>query len=263
MDTPSEPVLTATPESPRLGLAIACLVLGILACIFSLLVFGAVLGIIGLILGAVHIGKYKRPGALAWWGVGLCAAGILGSIAMSFLAIRWARQFTDQSPSGSGEFAEWKGVAAPDLTLTALDGTVVKLKDLRGKRIVLDFWATWCGPCVREIPHFIRLRNGSSAADLVIVGISSEDAATLTPFIKQKRMNYPVVSASRLPSPYNDVRAIPTTFFIDRDGIIQSIIVGYHEFDQLKKLALPAEAEAASKPAPAERGGQVAPRDVR
>ncbi len=246
METPSEPVVVPTAVPPHLGLAIACLVLGILACVFSVLIVGAFLGIVGLILGAVYLGRYKKPRTMAWWGVGLCLAGILGTVAMSVVYLRWLPRLQNGNVAS---FSKWEGVAAPDIAATSLDGTAFKLNELRGKRVVLDFWATWCGPCVKEIPHFIRLRNETSENDLIIVGISSEDKATLDSFAKQKGMNYLVVAAGALPEPYNDVEAIPTTFFIDRKGVIRTVVVGYHDFDQLKKLASSVDFEGMPKPA--------------
>ena len=233
IDSP-EQGMNPPSESPRMGLPIACLVLGILAFVLSPLTLGAPLGLIGMILGAVHAGRSKRPGAMAWWGIGLCLAGILASGAAAVFYVRYFKKNLENRT----DFVKWEGVAAPDITLTALDGKVVKLNDLRGKRVVLDFWATWCGPCVREIPHFIRLRNETSDKDLIVVGISDEDKPTVAAFAKQKGMNYIVASAGNLPSPYKGIDSIPTTFFIDRKGIIQSVVVGYHNFDELKRLAM-------------------------
>jgi thiol-disulfide isomerase/thioredoxin len=117
--------------------------------------------------------------------------------------------------------------------------------------VVLDFWATWCPPCVREIPHFIRLHNETSRDDLIIVGISSEADSKLKPFVKKYGVSYPIASANDLPSPYSDVRAIPTTFFIDRQGVIQSVLVGYHELKELKTRAQSPDFKGEPKSAPA------------
>jgi peroxiredoxin len=160
----------------------------------------------------------------------------------------------EQAMSGAGarmsQFEDWKGVAAPDFSVTTLDGKTVQLSELKGKRVIVDFWATWCPPCVREIPHFIKLNSESPADELAIVGISSEDENTLKSFVKKKGINYSIASADHLPAPYDEVRSIPTTFFIDRKGIIQDVLVGYHDFGKLKTHALADDFEGEPKPAP-------------
>ena len=117
---------------------------------------------------------------------------------------------------------------------------------------MLDFWATWCGPCVKEIPHFITLRDLFPPDELVIVGISQEGEAILRPFVAKKGMNYPVASGKDLPLPYSGIVSIPTTFFIDRNGVIQDAVVGYHDLTALRKYALGEDyaGEPKSPPAP-------------
>ncbi len=249
------------PAPPRLGLAIASLVLGIMAFLFSLFVVGAFFGIVGLLLGWIHIAAKRGGNIMAWWGVSLSILGIIVGISLGVVYFKLAKEFYQSmgsiSTSGQGSAeADWQGVLAPELSVTTLDGRTIKLSDLRGKRVVLDFWATWCGPCVKEIPHFVKLYNETSRDQLEIVGISEEPEATLRPFLKQKGVLYPIVSAKDLPPPYNNHQTIPTIFFIDRKGVIQSVVVGYHEFDQLKSLALAEDyqGEAKSKPEPPPSG---------
>lgn len=242
------PLLKSTPSPPArspLGLAIASLVMGILALVLSFLVIGGLIGLIGLALGVVHVALKRRPTAMATAGIVLSVLGLIAAIGITafyYTAYRQLTKFTKMAQAKTNEnttdLTKWQGVIAPDFSVTTLDGQTVKLSQLRGKRVVVDFWATWCPPCRQEIPHFIKLFNETSRDDLFILGISDEDAAALRTFIANNGMNYPVASAKNLPPPYNGLDYIPTTFFIDRKGVIQNIAVGYHDYDQLKSDAL-------------------------
>jgi peroxiredoxin len=243
------PQMTPAPASPSRsgGLAVASLVLGILACILSLVLIGGFLGVAGLLLGLVYISKRQGRNAVAWWGVGLSLVGMIASVGLGVVYFR----FLNSGFRNLTSLDSWEGVRAPEIALTTLDGKTLRLGDLKGKRIVLDFWATWCGPCVVEIPHFIRLSGETSPEELVVIGVSNESEEVIRPFALKKGMNYAVASASGLPSPYGDLRAIPTTFFIDRNGVIQSILVGSRGYEELKRHALAPDVPGAPKPPPA------------
>jgi len=86
---------------------------------------------------------------------------------------------------------------------------------------------------------------------LVLVGISQEDPETLKSFVKKKEVNYPIASATDLPEPFKNLQAIPTTFFIDRKGVIQSVTVGSRDYAQLRDLALAKDSEGEPKREPA------------
>ncbi len=118
---------------------------------------------------------------------------------------------------------------APDFTLKDIDGNDVSLSDYKGKVILVDFWATWCGPCKMEIPSFIQLQN-DYADDVVILGISLDQGGpkVVVPFVEKMDINYPVVYGNgTVVKAYGGVRGIPTTFVIDRDFNIQRKYVGY------------------------------------
>jgi peroxiredoxin len=252
--------ISSPPPTRGSGLAIASLALGILAFVSGVVLVGAVFGVIGFILGLVQLARRGGGRGLAVAGIILSVLGIGLSVFVTVKLAPLARRgYTEarraiNSAMADASFAAWQGVAAPDIKVTTLGGQTVQLSELKGKRVVLDFWATWCGPCVKEIPHFIKLRNEVSSDELVIVGISSEDTATLNAFVKKHGVNYLIASADDLPAPYKDVQSIPTTFFIDRNGVIQQVLVGYHEFDDLKRHASAKDFEGDAKPAPSSAG---------
>jgi peroxiredoxin len=112
---------------------------------------------------------------------------------------------------------------APDFTLKDASGNSVKLSDFRGKVVLLNFWATWCGPCALEIPWFIEFQQQMKSRGLEVVGVSMDEEgwSVIKPFIAEHKVNYHVLlgddSVSQL---YGGVDSLPTTFIIDREGRI-------------------------------------------
>jgi len=122
-----------------------------------------------------------------------------------------------------------KGHPAPDFELTDLSGKTVRLSDLRGKAVLLNFWATWCPPCKVEIPWFIDLQKQYGAQGLQIVGVSMDDAkpAAVAKFTQEMGINYPVLMGNdKIADLYGGVQALPTTFYIGRDGKFVSRVFG-------------------------------------
>ena len=118
---------------------------------------------------------------------------------------------------------------APDFSLKDSSGKTIKLSEYRGKVVLLNFWATWCGPCKIEIPWFIDFQQQYKDRDLVVLGISmDEDGWTsVKPYVEQKKINYRVaIGTEELSTLYGGVDALPTTFMIDRAGRIASTHLG-------------------------------------
>ncbi len=121
------------------------------------------------------------------------------------------------------------GKPAPSFVLRDLNGKEFRLADFKGKAVILDFWASWCQPCVKEIPHFIELYREYKEQDFMMLGISLDRGAGVArSFVRQHQVNYPILMAdSRVRQAYGGIRSIPTTFVIDKTGRIQRQYVGY------------------------------------
>lgn len=112
---------------------------------------------------------------------------------------------------------------APEWTVTDLDGQKIRSTDFKGKVLVVDFWATWCAPCVSEIPGYVELQKKYGDQGLVFVGLSMDEAGptVVRNFVKAHKLNYRVgLAGDDVPSAFGGFEAIPTTFVIDRDGRI-------------------------------------------
>jgi cytochrome c biogenesis protein CcmG/thiol:disulfide interchange protein DsbE len=120
--------------------------------------------------------------------------------------------------------------AAPGFTLPSTNGGNKSLADYKGKVVMLNFWATWCGPCKREIPDFIEMQNDFRDEGFEIVGVSLDqpgEEAKVAQFVKQSGINYDVLFGNgQIAQAYGGVRSIPTTFLLDREGNIVSSKVG-------------------------------------
>jgi len=119
------------------------------------------------------------------------------------------------------------GHPAPDFSLAALHGEEFKLSALRGKPVVLNFWATWCPPCRAELPE-LKSASERYAGQVAIVGVNqAESPATVAEFASQLGLIFPIPLDQRgEASRVYGVRSLPTTFFIDRHGIIRQIQSG-------------------------------------
>jgi peroxiredoxin len=136
-------------------------------------------------------------------------------------------------------FKEWFGKPAPDITLTDITGKKHKISDYKGKNLILNFWATWCPPCRKEIPDFIELRKTTSEDELAILGISTEQGKTdlVKKFAQDQKMNYTIlVDEGKLVPPYSKIEAIPTTYFIDTQGNIKFATIGTLNLEDVKKI---------------------------
>jgi peroxiredoxin len=118
---------------------------------------------------------------------------------------------------------------APEFALKDSSGKLVHLSDFKGKVVLLDFWATWCGPCGIEIPWFTEFERKYKDRGFEVLGVSMDDDGwkAINPFVTEKKINYRIVLGDdKMGDQYGGVEALPTTFVIDREGRIASVHVG-------------------------------------
>ncbi len=121
------------------------------------------------------------------------------------------------------------GHPAPDFTLPTLDGQEVRLADLRGKTVILNFWATWCPPCRREMPALEIVWQQHNRGDVMVLGVDQgESVGLVSEYVRQNvGVTFPLLmDRSQDVGDLYLVRSLPTTFFIDAEGIIREIRVG-------------------------------------
>jgi cytochrome c biogenesis protein CcmG/thiol:disulfide interchange protein DsbE len=116
-----------------------------------------------------------------------------------------------------------KRVAAADFKLTDSSGKEVKLSDYKDKIVLLNFWATWCGPCEVEMPWFKEFEQTYKDRGFAVLGVSTDDGGwpTVRAYMESRSINYRVMLADeKLPAPYKEIQALPTTYLLDRQGRI-------------------------------------------
>ena len=140
----------------------------------------------------------------------------------------WFTRVPDGVASASVHAVAQVGFLAPDLTLMGLSGQRVSLQELRGQPVILNFWASWCGPCRAEMPALEQVATRYADEGVVVLLVNQgEGETTINDFLAEMGLTLPVLLDSDLNATrLYRVQALPTTFFIDRDGRIQDLTIG-------------------------------------
>ena len=156
---------------------------------------------------------------------------VLASILLGVtLLIVAARHLQPRASAKNGAMGALGGGPAPDFTLKTLDGKTLKLSDLRGKAVLLNFWATWCAPCKIETPWIVDLQTQYGAQGLQVVGVSMDDESDtddVKKFVSEMKMNYPILRGTEdVGDLYGGLNYLPTTYFVGRDGKVTGRLLG-------------------------------------
>ena len=155
------------------------------------------------------------------------------------------------APDAAGGEAQYlsplKGKPAPEFALEDLSGKKVSLASYKGRAVLINFWATWCGPCKIETPWLIELRNQYAARGFEVLGVSTDDIDRGDPqklsdekkeiaqFVEQMHIPYPVlIDGDSLSKPYGGLDAMPTSFFVDRNGTVVAAQMGLTSKDDIE-----------------------------
>ncbi len=159
---------------------------------------------------------------------------LMTGVAVAALAVLMIPPVAQAQSSGTGRLYK-----APDFTLPDLDGKRYRLSDLKGKVVVINFWATWCPPCRKEIPDLRWIYDEYKDQGVEILGISLDqiDKSQIKKFVKDFKVNYPILHGtqsehSKILNAYQAGQFLPTTFIIDREGVIRDVLVGMRTKDQ-------------------------------
>lgn len=152
----------------------------------------------------------------------------------------WLSKTPPGSTTGGDISAPRQGFKAPDFTLQTLEGQTVTLSSLRGKAVLINLWASWCPPCKSEMPAFEQVYKDYKDQGFEILAVNATNQDTLSnarDFVAQNQLTFPIlVDSEGKVSQIYQLRSLPTSFFVDKNGVIRDVIVGGPMSDALLRI---------------------------
>lgn len=186
------------------------------------------------------------------WLPRISLGGVGWILLLGFLGYRIAPQVRAAFGWGAG------GDMVPPYSARTLDGEQISLEELRGKVVLVNFWATWCPPCRLEMPGFQHVYEDRRADGFVVLGISTDQSGqgVVREFLEERGITFPVTMASaQVVRDFGGVRALPTSFLIDREGRVRQEVTGIFAEPALR-MAVGHLLEESVPPAAAEGGAR-------
>jgi thiol-disulfide isomerase/thioredoxin len=143
-------------------------------------------------------------------------------------------------PADSGLTERARGTKsnpAPDFSVTSFSGKSLRLEKLKGRPVIVDFWATWCGPCRFAMPHLQTMHERYGKSGLMVIGVSVDEIEPerVQRFADRLGVKFPIAMANeKMLNDFGPLRALPTTFFINREGEVVRRVVGYIDEETLE-----------------------------
>lgn len=142
----------------------------------------------------------------------------------------WASAVDPAQLAQQGIQAPQEGLLAPEFTLNTLSGETIALKDLRGRPVLINFWASWCPPCRSEMPAMETMYSEFQAADLEILAVNvtyQDRLADAENFVQENQLTFPILlDRTGVVSELYQISSLPTSFFVDSSGVIQKVVIG-------------------------------------
>ena len=170
---------------------------------------------------------------------------IVGAAVLAAAVGGWLQHASQRARVPDGVHVAQVGEVAPDVALPDLDGKQHRLSDYRGHRVLINFWASWCGPCLKEMPMLVEAQAKIGEKGPIIVGIAMDEPANVRSFLATHPVNYPILLGS-LDSPSTSLRlgnvgeVLPYSVLLDENGHVLFSRRGVLDADDLKAWAAPA-----------------------
>jgi peroxiredoxin len=196
--------------------------------------------------------KIKKYTAKSFWGpivAGVLAILAIGTYKLSTSNAGSVSESVIMAPAAvepTSLAMQADDTPAPDFVLTDVNGQEVKLSEYKGKVVVLNFWATWCPPCRKEIPDFneLQAQYGDKGVQFIGVALDEEGLPKVKKWMSANAVNYPVVVAdAAVKKAYGEMNAIPVTMLIDRQGVIRTKYIGMRQKAIVESMIAPLLAE--------------------